>query len=172
MNNKCSLSVQHLSVFSRHGCCICLYVCHMFKYIIVCVLQCIVHLSNWYFPNFLLIFLLTLCWAISKFDISHTPLQTTTFSTHKGDLLSTLLRTDKGRKRPENSAIVLFRITWKIWICFCTECLFFFFLLFFLSFGSHILKSHLTEPSKQDISIEKWTPVNLVSLTTLPGVHV
>lgn len=54
-------------------------ICHMFKYIIVCVLQCIVHLSNWYFPNFLLISLLTLCWAISKFDISHNPVQTTTF---------------------------------------------------------------------------------------------
>lgn len=54
-------------------------ICHMFKYIIVCVLQCIVHLSNWYFPIFLLISRLTLCWAISKFDISHNPVQTTTF---------------------------------------------------------------------------------------------
>lgn len=54
-------------------------ICHMFKYRIVCVLQYIVHLSNWYFPNFLLISLLTLCWAISKFDISHNPVQTTTF---------------------------------------------------------------------------------------------
>lgn len=114
-------------------------ICHMFKYLIVCVFSalCICQID---------IFLIFYWFLYSHCaELSHNPVQTTTFFPLTEEICyqpcSAL--TKEERDQTENSAIVLFRITWKIWICFCTECLFFFsFFLLAHIFLNCILQSH------------------------------